>query len=103
MKISTDRILTTHTGSLARPPALQKMLLARDAGDAVDPATFGALVKQSVDTVVRQQLEAGIDVINDGEQSKLGFAAYLEERLSGFDGPELPRPVSLDRQDFPGS
>jgi 5-methyltetrahydropteroyltriglutamate--homocysteine methyltransferase len=101
MKRSTDRILTTHAGSLARPDALKQLLLAKDAGQAVDPGAFDRAVTDAVATVVHKQAEAGVSVVSDGEQSKLGFAAYVSGRLSGFDGPELPRPRTLDARMFP--
>jgi len=95
-----NRILTTHTGSLARPESLRTALLQRDAGQPTDQAAFEELVKAAVAEVVQHQVETGLDIINDGEQSKLGFAAYLGERLSGFDGPQRARPVSLDARQF---
>jgi 5-methyltetrahydropteroyltriglutamate--homocysteine methyltransferase len=101
MQRSTDRILTTHAGSLARPEGLKRLLLAQDAGQAVDPREFNRAVTEAVATVVHKQAEAGISVVSDGEQSKLGFAAYVSGRLNGFDGPELPRPRTLDARQFP--
>lgn len=101
MKRSTDRILTTHAGSLARPEPLKKLLLAKDAGDAIDPNEFDRAVAKAVETVVHKQVEAGVSVVSDGEQSKLGFAAYISDRLNGFDGPQLPRPRTLDARKFP--
>jgi 5-methyltetrahydropteroyltriglutamate--homocysteine methyltransferase len=101
MKRSTDRILTTHAGSLARPERLKQLLLAKDAGQAVDPKEFDRAVAEAVAEVVKKQAEAGISVVSDGEQSKLGFAAYVSDRLNGFDGPQLPRPLSLDARKFP--
>ena len=100
MSQSHGHILTTHTGSLARPEVLRTALLDRDAGKPTDPAAFEELVKAAVSEVVQRQVEIGLDIINDGEQSKLGFAAYIDERLSGFDGPQRPRPVSLDARQF---
>lgn len=102
MKRSTSEILTTHTGSLARPPRLRQMLVDRDAGNPIDQSAFDAAVREAVAEVVKQQVDTGISVINDGEQSKIGFANYVTERLSGFDGPQEPRPVSLDEREFPG-
>lgn len=82
MRRSTERILTTHVGSLIRPPELLEALRARQRGgaDAWDEA-----VRRSVEDVVRRQVEAGIDVPDDGEYSKTGFTAYLNERLAGFE------------------
>ncbi len=101
MKRSTDRILTTHAGSLARPEELKLLLLAKDAGQPVDPRDFDRAVTEAVATVVTRQAEAGISVVSDGEQSKLGFAAYISDRLNGFNGPQLPRPRTLDARMFP--
>jgi 5-methyltetrahydropteroyltriglutamate--homocysteine methyltransferase len=102
MKRSTSEIRTTHTGSLARPPQLRQMLIDRDAGRPIDKGEFDAAVREAVAEVVRQQVAIGIAVVNDGEQSKIGFANYVTERLSGFEGPDEPRPVSLDEREFPG-
>ncbi|MGH8057116.1 MAG: cobalamin-independent methionine synthase II family protein, partial [Candidatus Entotheonellia bacterium] len=101
MKRSTERILTTHTGSLARSPDLLQMLLAREEGKPVDPRVFDTTVRRAVTEKLKRQVEAGIAVVNDGEQSKIGFASYVRERLNGFGGPDEPRPVSLDAREFP--
>src|SRR5581483_10731051 len=85
MKHSTDRILTTHTGSLARPHALLDLMKARAGGEPVDDATYDARLREAVSAIVREQVEHGIDVVTDGEQSKLGFSAYVSERLAGFE------------------
>ena len=82
MRRSTERILTTHVGSLIRPPELQSALRARQAGD--DRAWDGA-VREAVRDVVRRQVDAGIDIPNDGEYSKTGFTAYVGDRLTGFE------------------
>jgi 5-methyltetrahydropteroyltriglutamate--homocysteine methyltransferase len=101
VKRSLERIVTTHTGSLARPPQLLQMLLARDEGQAVDPEVFDATVRQAVTQTVQRQVEIGLTVINDGEQSKISFATYIRERLHGFGGADEPRPVSLEAREFP--
>ena len=103
MKRSTDRILTTHTGSLGRPPHLQEMLVAVAEGGSVDPSAFESAVQDAVNHVVKQQAEVGLAIVNDGEQSKTGFAAYVSERLAGFGGPQLRRPDSADARQFPDS
>jgi 5-methyltetrahydropteroyltriglutamate--homocysteine methyltransferase len=100
MKRSTDRILTTHTGSLPRAQDLTTMLEAMDAGAMPDPATFEARVRRAVVDVVRRQVEAGIDVVNDGEQGKVGYSTYVRHRLSGFDGTSTVS-VRADWADFP--
>ena len=93
MKRSTERILTTHTGSLARPPELLQMLVAREEGKPVDPGVFDATVRGAVLEKVKRQVEVGLAVVNDGEQSKISFATYVRERLHGFGGTDEPRPV----------
>jgi 5-methyltetrahydropteroyltriglutamate--homocysteine methyltransferase len=93
MKQSTDRILTTHVGSLARPQDLLEMLRAQQTGGSVNPSIFTARVKTAVNEVVRRQAEAGIDIITDGEQGKPGFQTYVADRLTGFEtrpGGETP-------------
>ncbi len=101
MKRSTERILTTHTGSLARPPELLQMLLAREEGQPVDPGVFDAAVQRAVTEKVKRQVEAGLAIVNDGEQSKISFATYVRERLRGFGGADEPRPVGLEAREFP--
>jgi 5-methyltetrahydropteroyltriglutamate--homocysteine methyltransferase len=86
MKRSSDRILTTHVGSLIRPQPLQDFLRARQAGNPVDPKAYDACLTQSVADIVRRQAEAGIDVISDGEFGKsISWSQYVLERLSGFE------------------
>src|SRR3954463_14748886 len=95
MKRSTDRILTTHVGSLPRPKELLDAMRARLAGEAHDEAAWQAQVRAVVADSVRKQAECGIDVVDDGEMGKLGFFAYVRERLSGFEpGPPDPDPYS---------
>jgi 5-methyltetrahydropteroyltriglutamate--homocysteine methyltransferase len=101
MKRSTERILTTHTGSLARPPELLQMLMAREEGKPIDPRGFDATVRGAVIEKVKRQVEVGLSVVNDGEQSKISFATYVRERLHGFDGADEPRPVGLEARQFP--
>ena len=101
MKRSEDRILTTHVGSLARPPSLAAMLMARGRGEAVDKAAFDAECREAVKAIIAQQVKAGIDIVNDGEQSKDNFATYVRERLSGFGTNEVSMPVTLDEREFP--
>jgi 5-methyltetrahydropteroyltriglutamate--homocysteine methyltransferase len=84
MKTSTDRILTTHVGSLPRPESIKTLLRARLSGQAVDEAELSARVAEAVTEVVRQQAEVGLDVISDGEMSKVSFLGYAETRLTGF-------------------
>lgn len=86
MQRSTERILTTHTGSLPRPDDLVPLLYAQAAGEAMDDAAFAARVRAAVADVVRQQVDAGLDVINDGEAGKVGYSTYVATRLTGFGG-----------------
>lgn len=85
MKRSTDRILTTFTGSLARPTELLELMRARENGKPYDQAAYANKVRSAVADVARKQAESGVDVVSDGEQSKLGFFAYVNERLNGFE------------------
>src|SRR5512147_1253524 len=86
MQRSTDRFLTTHTGSLPRPDDLIRMMYAKEEGVPVEPAALSARIAAAVEEVVRKQAEAGVDVINDGEMSKPSYATYIKDRLSGFGG-----------------
>ena len=102
MKLSTDRILTTHTGSLPRAQDLTTTLEALDSGRMPDPAAFETRVRRAVGDIVRQQLEAGVDIVNDGEQGKVGYSTYVRHRLTGFDGQAaVPVRVRADWADFP--
>src|SRR5437773_11111027 len=85
VKRSTDRMLTTHSGSLPRPPELVQLLAERADGSPVDQAELAALIGCSVGAAVRQQVEAGIAVVNDGEHSKVSYSGYLKDRLNGFE------------------
>ncbi len=84
MKTGDRKILTTHTGSLQRPASLAAMLLAKDRGEFIDRARYEAEVKTAVNDVVRKQVETGLSIINDGEQGKISFYGYRQERLAGF-------------------
>ncbi len=100
MKRSTDRFLTTHTGSLPRPEDLIRMMYAKEEGVPVDAAALSQRVAAAVDEVVRKQAAAGVDVINDGEMSKPSYATYIKDRLSGFGGTGNTF-VYQDLVDFP--
>src|SRR6185437_15876196 len=86
MKRSTERFLTTHTGSLPRPEDLVRMMYAREEGVPVESQALADRVASAVGEVVRKQADAGIDVINDGEMSKPSYATYIKDRLCGFGG-----------------
>jgi 5-methyltetrahydropteroyltriglutamate--homocysteine methyltransferase len=85
MQCSTDRILTTHVGSLPRPADLYTMIEAKQEGSAIDNAAFAARVKSAVAEIVKRQAEAGIDIIADGEMGRVGFIPYVNERLTGIE------------------
>jgi 5-methyltetrahydropteroyltriglutamate--homocysteine methyltransferase len=100
MRTSTDRILTTHVGSLPRTQAVTDVIFGREKGEIEDSAGAARTITQAVQDVVRRQREAGIDVVSDGEMSKISYATYVAERLSGFDG-DTPREPGQDLLDFP--
>jgi len=100
MKLSTDRILTTHVGSLPRPQSVVDMLFRREQEEPYDRAEFDRIMADAVSETVRKQVETGIDIVSDGETSKIGYATYIKDRLTGFDG-DNPRQVALDLQDYP--
>jgi 5-methyltetrahydropteroyltriglutamate--homocysteine methyltransferase len=101
MKRSTDRILTTHTGSLPRPAELRALLTAQEAGTSPDRAVLDAAVRTAVGQVVKQQVAAGLDVVNDGEQGKPGYATYIKDRVTGFGGRSKVTTVWTEARDFP--
>jgi 5-methyltetrahydropteroyltriglutamate--homocysteine methyltransferase len=86
MQRSTDRFLTTHTGSLPRPDDLIRMMYAKEEGVPVEPKALAARVKAAVAEVVKKQTDAGVDLVNDGEMSKPSYATYIKDRLNGFGG-----------------
>ena len=86
MRTSTERFLTTHTGSLPRPDDLVRMMYAKEEGVPVERDALAARVESAVADVVARQLKAGVDIVNDGEMSKPSYATYIKDRLSGFGG-----------------
>jgi 5-methyltetrahydropteroyltriglutamate--homocysteine methyltransferase len=100
MKTSQDRILTTHVGSLPRPPALRELLVKKDQGQPYDKAELERATKQAVAEIVRRQAEVGVDIVNDGEMSKPGYSTYIADRLTGFAGHEPAKP-RLDTGPYP--
>jgi 5-methyltetrahydropteroyltriglutamate--homocysteine methyltransferase len=106
MKRSTSRILTTHTGSLPRPPDLVAMLNAKELGEPYDKKAFAARVERAIDEVVQRQADTGIDVIGDGEHSKFNWMAYARGRLTGLqeiDSPVRFRGATRDSIEFAGA
>src|SRR4026209_939144 len=84
MKRSTNRILVSHVGSLARPRDLMEMLVARNEGKPFDAEALARRTREAVAQVVEKQIECGVDIVNDGELGKSNFSRYTRERLSGF-------------------
>ncbi len=100
MKLSTERIATTHVGSLPRSHAVVDLLFKREHGEAYDRGEFDRVMADAVSETVRKQVDIGIDVVSDGETSKIGYATYIKDRLTGFEG-DNPRQIALDLQDYP--
>jgi 5-methyltetrahydropteroyltriglutamate--homocysteine methyltransferase len=96
-----DRILTTHVGSLPRSQAVTDVLFARERGEASDAPAAAEVISDAVAEVVRRQVALGIDVVSDGEMSKISYATYIAERFSGFGG-DTPREPGQDLVEFPG-
>jgi len=100
MKLSTERLLTTHVGSLPRPQEVVDLLFAQDRGETVEPAKFDETMRRAAAELVKRQAEAGIDIASDGEVSKISYATYIRHRLTGFEG-DSARPTPQDLEDFP--
>lgn len=100
MKTSSERILTTHVGSLPRPDDAVALLLRKDRGEAYDQAEFDRVMRRAVADIVKRQVEIGLDVVSDGETSKIGYATYIKDRFNGFGGDFTPKP-HLDLADHP--
>ena len=100
MLISTDRILTTHVGSLPRNEALADLLIRQEAGEAIDTADLARRVEAATAHVIASQVKAGVDIGNDGEQSRVGFQTYVPRCMCGFGG-ESKRPPARDQIEFP--
>ena len=99
MKTSQEKILTTHVGSLPRSTAVTNVVFAQEKGESPDNAE--AIIRDAVDAVVAKQVEIGIDVVSDGEMSKISYATYIKDRITGFDGDSDREPPS-DLEEFPG-
>jgi 5-methyltetrahydropteroyltriglutamate--homocysteine methyltransferase len=100
MRQSTDRILTTHVGSLPRSAAVTEVIFARERDDAAD-SSGAPVITSAVADVVRRQVAVGIDIVSDGEMSKISYATYIAKRFSGFAG-DTPREPGQDLVEFPG-
>src|SRR6267142_3095595 len=94
------RILTTHIGSLPRPTELVTILRQHDAGGAA-AAAVEARARAAVDDVVRAQVAAGIDIVNDGEQGRTDYSTYIKDRLTGFEGEHADQVIGADLKEFP--
>jgi len=100
MKHSSERILTTHVGSLPRPKNVTKLIFAKDREEKFDQDEFDATIASAVGDAVARQVESGIDIVSDGEMSKISYATYIKERMSGFEG-DAPTSPPKDLQDYP--
>ncbi|HWN38659.1 MAG TPA: cobalamin-independent methionine synthase II family protein [Gammaproteobacteria bacterium] len=100
MRISTERTLTTHVGSLPRSGGVTALLYKKDGGETYDQTAFDAAVAVGVADAVAKQVAAGVDIVSDGETSKVGYATYIKDRLSGFTGHHS-RPPHLDLAPYP--
>ncbi len=100
MKLSTERILTTHVGSLPRPPQVVEWLLKKERAEQFDAGGFARAMRQGVRDIVARQAEVGIDVVSDGETSKISYSTYIKDRYAGFGGEHRPR-THLDLRDHP--
>jgi 5-methyltetrahydropteroyltriglutamate--homocysteine methyltransferase len=96
-----DRILTTHVGSLPRGAAVTDLVFAQERGEVVDASQFDQVIGQAVDECVARQVSAGVDLVSDGEMSKISYATYIKDRITGFDG-DSPRTPPADLEEFPG-
>jgi 5-methyltetrahydropteroyltriglutamate--homocysteine methyltransferase len=95
------RLRTTHVGSLPRSQPVVDLIFARERGEPVDEAAFDAVMATAIDDCVRRQVAAGVDIVSDGEMSKISYATYLKDRYTGFDG-DSPRRTPGDLLDYPG-
>ena len=100
MPISADRILTTHVGSLPRSKAVTDLVFAKERNETVDDTIFNLTMKTAVDDVVARQIKSGVDIVSDGEMSKISYSTYIKDRITGFEG-DSPRNPPKDLEDFP--
>ena len=101
MKLSTDRILTTHVGSLPRSKAVTDGVFAKENEQPFDAAELAVTIRHAVDEVVARQVQTGVDIVSDGEMSKISYATYIKDRISGFAGDSERNPPA-DLEAFPG-
>lgn len=101
MKRSTERILTTHTGSLPRPDDLVEAMFNKEEGNPYDPAKLDERIVSATAEIVRHQVESGVDIISDGEASKPGYSNYVKDRLTGFEGESRGMRVQAEWSEFP--
>jgi 5-methyltetrahydropteroyltriglutamate--homocysteine methyltransferase len=101
MTYSQDRLLTTHVGSLPRSTQVTDFVFAQERGEPIDEAVFDDTLKAAVSDIVVRQKASGVDIVSDGEMSKISYATYIKYRLSGFDG-DSPRTPPADLEAFPG-
>jgi 5-methyltetrahydropteroyltriglutamate--homocysteine methyltransferase len=101
MKTSKDRILTTHVGSLPRSQAVTDVVFAREHGEQLDEVAASATIREAVSDVVHLQAAAGVDIVSDGEMSKISYATYIKDRITGFEG-DSPRQAPKDLEEYPG-
>ena len=100
METGIDRILTTHVGSLPRSKRVADAVFAKENGDLGDEEAFQETIAEAVQQIVRRQVEAGVDVVSDGEMSKISYATYIKDRMTGFAG-DSPRRPPADLEEFP--
>jgi 5-methyltetrahydropteroyltriglutamate--homocysteine methyltransferase len=96
-----SRILTTHVGSLPRPQEVVDVVFSDDRGEDVDRDRYDQVIRDAVSDRVRHQVDAGIDLVSDGEMSKIGYATYIRHRLSGFEVGDVPRATPADLDAYP--
>jgi len=101
MRTSTERILTTHVGSMPRPQYVVDQLFAQDRDEAYDQAEFDSVMRRAVREVAQKQVDAGVDVISDGEMSKISYVTYMRHRFTGFEIADVPRATPQALDDFP--
>ena len=95
-----NRILTTHVGSLPRSEKVTKFVFAKEAGEPLNQTDFDQTIAEAVKHVVARQVEVGVDLVSDGEQSKISYATYIKDRITGFEG-DSPRRTPQDLEAFP--